>query len=161
MTTQACTPIARNRVLYGSANWSWEFTLWQTVELPVIWEAITFMWRHYYAMDILSLWHTDALLSRPYDIPLCPYEIILIPYLWLNQIRIISLQWLYMSTITSHITGDTTVCSNTSAAWQQRNSQSSTYSLFLRVIHRWQVNSLHKGRVMRKVFPCHDVIIRT
>ena len=38
-----------------------------------------------------------------------------------------------------------------------KESQSSTYCPFLRVIYRWLVNSLHKGRVMRKVFPCHDV----
>ena len=45
----------------------------------------------------------------------------------LNQIKPLSFQWLYMSTITSCITGDTTACSCASAAWQQKKSQSSNY----------------------------------
>ena len=146
-TTQACTPVERNRALYGSANSSREFTLWQTVELPVIWDVVTFMWRHCNEIGILSLYH--------------PYEItfeIRMSSVWLNQIIPISLQWRYMSTITSHITGDTTVCSCASAAWQQRKYQSSTYCPFLGVSPRWLVDSLHKGQVMWKAFPCHGVI---
>ena len=30
---------------------------------------------------------------------------------------------------------------------------------FLRVFHRWPVDSPHKGSLPRKIFPCHDVII--
>ena len=32
---------------------------------------------------------------------------------------------------------------------------------FIMGIHRWQVDSIHKGPVMRKVFPRHDVIMTT
>ena len=141
VTTQACTPVERNRALYGSANSSRKFTLWQTVELPVIWDVVTFMWRHCNEICILSLYH--------------PYEITFEMRMssgWLNQIIHISLQWRYMSTITSHITGDTTVCSCASAAWQQRKSQSSTFCPFLGVSpDDWWILST-KGRWCGKCF---------
>ena len=41
----------------------------------------------------------------------------------------------------------------------KQNSQISTCCRFLRGIYRCLVDSRHKGRVVRKVFPCHDVII--
>ena len=37
--------------------------------------------------------------------------------------------------------------------------QSSASLAFVRGIHRWQVNSPHKGPVMRKMFPFDDVIM--
>ena len=126
MTTQACTPIARNPVQYGSANWSWEFTLWQTVELPVIWYVATSMWRYCNEMDVLSLCRTDDLLSHPYETTLAPAYAIPI-----------SQQWLYMSNIASHVTEDTTVCPCASAAWQQRNPKVPLIVHFLGVSIGW------------------------
>ena len=41
----------------------------------------------------------------------------------------------------------------------QRNHQSSAWLAFVREIHRWPVDSPHKGPVTRKVFPFDDVII--
>ena len=41
----------------------------------------------------------------------------------------------------------------------QRKHQSSTSLAFVRGIHQWLVNSLHKGPVMRKMFPFDDVIM--
>ena len=72
VTTQVCTATKRNRVLYGSANWLWEFTPWETFDLPVIWDVTTFMWRHCKDIDILPLCHTDVLLSHPHGITLVP-----------------------------------------------------------------------------------------
>ena len=40
----------------------------------------------------------------------------------------------------------------------QRKHQSSASRAFVRGIHRWPVNSSHKGPVTRKVFPFDDVI---
>ena len=37
-------------------------------------------------------------------------------------------------------------------AWKRRS--------FMRRINRWPVDSPHKGPVMRKVFPCHDVLVK-
>ena len=47
-----------------------------------------------------------------------------------------------------------TVCSGT----DQRKYKSSASLAFVRGIHRWLVNSPHKGPVTRKIFPFHDVI---
>ena len=41
----------------------------------------------------------------------------------------------------------------------QRKHQSSTWLAFVKVIHRWPVNSPHKGPVTRKMFSFNDVII--
>ena len=40
-----------------------------------------------------------------------------------------------------------------------RKHQSSASLAFVRGIHRWPVDSMHKGLVMRKMFPFDDVII--
>ena len=42
----------------------------------------------------------------------------------------------------------------------QRKHQSSASQAFVRRIHRWPVNSPHKGPVTRKMFPFDDVIIQ-
>ena len=63
-----------------------------------------------------------------------------------------------MSVMTSQITRVSifysTVCSGT----DKKNHQSSTSLAFVRGIHRWPVNSLHKGPVMRKMFPFDDIM---
>ena len=41
----------------------------------------------------------------------------------------------------------------------QRKHQSSASLAFVRGIHRWPVNSPHKGPVTRKMFPFYDVIM--
>ena len=41
----------------------------------------------------------------------------------------------------------------------QRKHQSSASLAFVRGIHRWPVNSLHKGPVTQEMFPLDDVII--
>ena len=41
----------------------------------------------------------------------------------------------------------------------QRKHQSSASLAFVRGIHRWPVNSPHKGPVMQKVFPFHGAIM--
>ena len=42
---------------------------------------------------------------------------------------------------------------------KSKKNQSSASLAFVRGIHRWPVNSLHKGPVMRKMFPFDDVIM--
>ena len=49
-----------------------------------------------------------------------------------------------------------TVCSGA----DQRKHQSSALLDFVRGIHRWPVNSPHRGSVTRKMFPFDDVIVR-
>ena len=64
-----------------------------------------------------------------------------------------------MNTMVSQITSvsilDLTVCSGP----DQRNHQSSASLALVRGVHRWLVNSPHKGPVTRKWFPFDDVIM--
>ena len=61
-----------------------------------------------------------------------------------------------MSVMVSQITSlYSTVYSRT----DQRKHESSMSLAFVWRIHRWLVNSLHKGPVMRKMFPFDDVIM--
>ena len=58
--------------------------------------------------------------------------------------------------ITSLMIDYSTVYSGTA----QRKHQSSASLAFVRRIHRWPVNSPHKGPATRKMFPFDDVIMR-
>ena len=64
-----------------------------------------------------------------------------------------------MSAMTSQITSLTIVYSTVYSGADQRKHQSSASLAFVRGIHRWPVNSPHKGPVTRKLFPFDDVIM--
>ena len=64
-----------------------------------------------------------------------------------------------MSTMESQITSFTSVYSTVYLGVCQRKYQSSASLAFVRGIHRWPVNSPHKGPVTRKMFPFDDVIM--
>ena len=65
-----------------------------------------------------------------------------------------------MSVMASQITSLTIVYSTIYSGSDQREHQSVTASLaFVRGIHPWPVNSLHKGPVMWQMFPFDDVIM--
>ena len=51
------------------------------------------------------------------------------------------------------------VCSPICSGADQRNHQSSVSLAIIRGIHWWQVDSPHKGPVMRKMFPFDDIIM--
>ena len=59
----------------------------------------------------------------------------------------------------SQITSLTTVYSIFSSGADQRKHQSFASLAFVRGIHKWPVNSPHKGPVTRKMFPFDDVIM--
>ena len=63
-----------------------------------------------------------------------------------------------MSSLASQITSPTIVYSTVYSGADQRKHQSSASRSFVRGIHRWPVNSPHKGPVARKMFPFDDVI---
>ena len=65
-----------------------------------------------------------------------------------------------MGSMASQITSLTNVCSTIYLDIDQRKHQSSASLAFVWGIHRWPVISLHKGPVMWKMFPFHDVIMR-
>ena len=56
-----------------------------------------------------------------------------------------------MSAMASQITSHTTICSTVYSGADQRKHQSSASLAFLRGIHRWPMNSPHKGAVTRKI----------
>ena len=64
-----------------------------------------------------------------------------------------------MGAMASQITSLTIVCSIFCSGTDQRKHQSSASLAFVRGIHRWPVNSPHKGPVTRKMFPFDDVIM--
>ena len=59
----------------------------------------------------------------------------------------------------SQITGVSIVCLAFCSGADQRKHQSSASLAFVRGIHRWPVDSPHKGPVTRKLFPFDDVIM--
>ena len=61
----------------------------------------------------------------------------------------------------SQITSLTIVYSTVYSGADQRKHQSSASLSFVRGIHRWPVNSPHKGPVTQKMFPFDDVIMPT
>ena len=66
-----------------------------------------------------------------------------------------------MSAIAYHITRLTIVYSTVYSGADQRKDQSSASLVFVRGVHRWPVNSQHKGPVTQKMFPFDDVIMAT
>ena len=64
-----------------------------------------------------------------------------------------------MGAMASQITSLTIVCSNLYSGADQRKHESSVSLAFVRGIHRWPVNSPHKGPVTRKMSPFNDVIL--
>ena len=64
-----------------------------------------------------------------------------------------------MGATASQITSLTIVYSTVYSDADQRKHQSSKSLAFVRGIHRWLVNSPHKGPVKQKMFPFDDVIM--
>ena len=64
-----------------------------------------------------------------------------------------------MGTIASQISSLTIDYSTVYSDADQRKHQRSASLAFVRGIHRWPVNSPHKGHVTRKMFPFDDVIM--
>ena len=71
--------------------------------------------------------------------------------------------WYYsdvmMGAMASQITSLTLVYSIVYSGRDERKHQSTASLVFVRGIHRWPVNSPHKGQVTRKMFPFYDVIM--
>ena len=66
-----------------------------------------------------------------------------------------------MSTMASEITSLMIVYSTVYSGADQRKHQSSASLAFVRGIHRWPVNSPHKGPVTRNIFLFDDVIMHS
>ena len=64
-----------------------------------------------------------------------------------------------MGAMASQLTSLMTVYSTVYSSADQRKYQSSSSLAFARGIHRWPMNSPHKGPVAQKMFPFYDVIM--
>ena len=64
-----------------------------------------------------------------------------------------------MGVMASQITSLMIIYSTVHSGADQRKHQSSASLAFVRGIHRWPVNSLHKGPVTQKIVPFDDVIM--
>ena len=97
---------------------------------------------------------------------------VVVAWYWWIEVRVMLVAWQHqantwnnhygdvmMSAMASQITSPTTVYLIVCSGANQRKYQSSTSMAFLRGIHRWSVNSLHKGLVTQKMFPFDDVIM--
>ena len=73
--------------------------------------------------------------------------------------RLIHYDDVIICAMASQITGLTIVSSSVSSDADRRKHQSSASLAFVRRIHRWPVNSPHKGPVTQKMFPFDDVIM--
>ena len=72
----------------------------------------------------------------------------------------VSLQWCHNeSMMASQISGVFIVYSTVCSGADQRKQQSSVALAFVRGIHRWPVDSPHKGPVIGKMFPYEDIIM--
>ena len=76
-----------------------------------------------------------------------------------ERIYVIHHNDIIMGAMASQITGVGIVYSTVCSDADQRKHQGSASLAFVRGIHRWPVNSPHKGPVMRKMFPFDDVIM--
>ena len=80
-----------------------------------------------------------------------------------NRSLIIDLQFHYsdviLSMMASQITGVSIACSTGCSGADQRKHQSSVSLAFVRRIHRWPVDSPHKGPITRKMLPFDYIIV--
>ena len=89
-------------------------------------------------------------LSPCYIVPRFPVKIS-------RNVSWISLQWRIISTMMSQITSVSIVYLIFCSGADQRKYQSPASLAFVSGIHRWPVNSPHKGPVTRKMFSFDDV----
>ena len=106
---------------------------------PIWWQPVVFQ------SLVISPSHKDSVLSSP-------------PYV---NSHLSHYSDVIMSAMASLITGVSIVNSTVCSDADQRKHQSSASLAFVRGIHRWPVNSPHKGQVTRKMFPFDDVIMRS
>ena len=110
----------------------------------------------YWACDYLSMLRlklNDVNEKRPW------YAVMLIASLQLLWQSGINCSKVIMGRMASQITGVSITCSTVCSGADQRKHQSLASQAFARGIHRWPVDSPHKGTVIRKKFPFDDVIM--
>ena len=80
---------------------------------------------------------------------------------WIKRLRWFVCYSRVYGAMASQITGVSIVCSTVCSGVDQRKHQSSASLALVRGIHRWPVDSPHKGPETRKVVPFDDVIMNS
>ena len=111
--------------------------------------------------SIVSLWYTMICWSSIFDT--VAVDVVATPFRESTAMKLPSLPIHYsdviMGVVASQITSLTMVYSTVYSGTDRRKHQSSTSLGFVRGIHRWPVNSPHKGPVRRKMFPFNGAIM--
>ena len=107
-------------------------------------DEMTFMWCHYVS-PLVTYWF-NIIMNYSGSLSKCVYFT-----KYYSDVT--------MSTMASQIFGVSTVCFAVCSDADQRKHQSSASLAFVRGIHRWLVNSPHKGPVTRKMFSFGDVFM--
>ena len=95
------------------------------------------------------------------------YYVVMILHLSIKQFFIsfvsysVHYNYVIMGPMAFQITGVSIVYSTVCSGADQEKHQSSASLAFVRGIHRWPVNSLHKWSVTPKIFPFYDVIMKS
>ena len=76
-----------------------------------------------------------------------------------NQVTAMHYSNVIMSTMAAQTPSPSIVCSTVCSGVDQRKHESAASLAFVRGIHRWPVNSPHKGPITRKMLPFDDVIM--
>ena len=118
-------------------------------------------WGWWFETPSWPLWHQCNVFPCLHTIPqLTP----MVTLLNRNMFHFTDPLWHYgdvmMGGMASDITSLMIVYSTVHSGADQRKHQSSASLAFVHGIHRWPVNTPHKGPVTRKMFPFDDVIMR-
>ena len=112
-----------------------------------------------YGVSIVRIWEKiDRIITAPHCI-MNQIRTIIQPNQHVARHNCVHYSDVIMDAMASQITSLTIVYSTVYLGTDQRKHQSSASLAFVRGIHRWPVNSPHKGPVTRKMFPFDDVIM--
>ena len=110
-----------------------------------------------YGVSIVRIWEKiDRIITAPHCI-MNQIRKIIQPNQHVARHNCVQYSDVIMDAMASQITSLTIVYSTVYLGADQRKHQCSASLAFVRGIHRWPVNSPHKGPVTRKMFPFDDV----
>ena len=129
----------------------------------MIWDVMTLMWPPCYKYNGLLIYRDPVEHVSTYSTATANIktQIILCSHTSRCNSRVGSRHYtdVIMNEVASQITSLTIVYSAVNSGADQRKHQSSASLAFVWGIHRWPVNSPHKGAVTQKMFPFDDVVM--
>ena len=122
---------------------------------------ISFVTPYYVVYDVIwRHWGSVKSRHRPFDdAKTIRADMSTFPVYFCKIISPMHYSYVIIRALASQITSRTIIYSTVYSSTDQIKHQSSASLSFVRGIHRWLVNSPHKGSVTRKMFPFDDVIM--